>query len=254
MGSRRAVALPLLLPLLLACTAVHAAQLPPYLSKCPTRERVQFNECVLRQAQKAIDHLGSQGDRKFGFSPTDPIHFPLIETDSNGFNLKFINLKIATDPPQAYKVDSVDMDLDRKHLDFAYSAPVLNMISKYETDGRILILPVKGDGEALLRIDGYKAKFSADFDVVKNKQDGLDYVKLKNTKYSSDVSKVSYNFTNLFNGDQTLGKATNDFLNSNWKDVFEETKWSTFEAIRQFMTSQIQNFFDRVSYNEAFPQ
>lgn len=54
--------------------------------------------------------------------------------------------------------------------------------------------------------------------------------------------------SNLYNGDQALGESTNQFLNENWQDIFDEIKTAIFDAFSLIIQSTLNNVFARHDY------
>lgn len=58
--------------------------------------------------------------------------------------------------------------------------------------------------------------------------------------------------TNLYNGDRALGDSTNQFLNENWQDIFNEIKQAIFDAFSLIIESTLNNVFSRHDYLDLF--
>lgn len=57
---------------------------------------------------------------------------------------------------------------------------------------------------------------------------------------------------NLFNGDKLLGDTTNQFLNENWRDIFNELQPAMLKAIGIMNLGVAKPVFDEVPYAELF--
>lgn len=77
---------------------------------------------------------------------------------------------------------------------------------------------------------------------------------LRIVKHKLDLKPehCSFDFIGLFNGDKTLGNNLNNILNDNWKDVYEEMKPSFEEALGLMLQSILNEFFAKLSLEEAF--
>lgn len=60
------------------------------------------------------------------------------------------------------------------------------------------------------------------------------------------------NRTNLFNGDKLLGDTTNQFLNENWRDIFNELQPAMINAVDVMNLSVAKPVFDKVPYSELY--
>jgi hypothetical protein len=63
---------------------------------------------------------------------------------------------------------------------------------------------------------------------------------------------ISFSFENLFDGNKELGDNTNQVLNDNWKEVFDDVKNGYSEVFSQILIKLYDNFFSKVSLEEAF--
>lgn len=111
----------------------------------------------------------------------------------------------------------------------------------YDVKGQILILPITGNGKFLSKQDDMTFNFV--FKWTTENRDGDVYIKMKESSLDWDAEKSYYELENLFNGDATLGKEMNKFLNENPKEANKELGGAIIEAIRQIVV----NLFDHVS-------
>jgi hypothetical protein len=93
---------------------------------------------------------------------------------------------------------------------------------------------------------------SALFDYEEKMKKGKTFIKIISSNVSMDPEFVSYNFENLFNGDKQLGDNINRVLNDNWKQVFDEVKDDYIEVINRILVQLLNNFFSKVSLEDAF--
>jgi hypothetical protein len=63
---------------------------------------------------------------------------------------------------------------------------------------------------------------------------------------------ISFKFENLFDGNKELGDNTNQVLNDNWKEVFDDVKSGYSEVFSQILIKLYDSFFSKVSLEEAF--
>lgn len=80
--------------------------------------------------------------------------------------------------------------------------PDLELRGTYATKGRVLILPIEGEGPCVFKPSG-KFKYTGIFE--RYQKDGVSYLKLKDTKIDLELLSATYKFDNLFNGNKKLG-------------------------------------------------
>lgn len=57
---------------------------------------------------------------------------------------------------------------------------------------------------------------------------------------------------NLFNGDKILGDTTNQFLNENWRDLFNELQPAIQRALGKMNLAVAKPVFESIPYAELF--
>lgn len=85
-------------------------------------------------------------------------------------------------------------------------------------------------------------------------RNGKEYLGMENFKLSFTVSRIIFDFKNLYKGDKLLGDSTNKFLNENWSDIFNEIKSSIFDAFTLIAENVMRNVFNKVPYNDLFSE
>lgn len=128
--------------------------------------------------------------------------------------------------------------------------PKVTITGKYKIDGRVLVLPIQGEGNANLVFDNvnlivkYKPKV-----VEKN---GKQYIQTEKFQLELDPSRLNIKLENLFRGDKALGDNMNQFLNQNWKEIYQELKPAITFAVEEILKGIINRIFLKIPYNEIF--
>lgn len=87
---------------------------------------------------------------------------------------------------------------------------------------------------------------------MENRSDGKEYIKIKNGYLNYTIEQATYELTNLFNGDETLGGAMNKFLNENWRDVSVELAPVIQETMKGIILDLLNRLSNQVPFNELF--
>lgn len=66
------------------------------------------------------------------------------------------------------------------------------------------------------------------------------------------VRRMQAHLGNLYNGDKALGDSTNQFLNENWQDIFNEIKQAIFDAFSLIAQTMLNNLFAHHNYRDLF--
>lgn len=128
--------------------------------------------------------------------------------------------------------------------------PIVTLQGDYKINGRVLVLPIQGNGKSTLTFENVDINFKYKPKViVKN---GKEYIQTDKFKLDFDTAKFSLHFSNLFNGDKALGDNMNTFLNDNWRDILNELKPSITSALEQIFEAIVNRIFAKVPYKELY--
>lgn len=214
----------------------YSAKLPDYLNKCKKgKDGVQ---CVIENTMAAVNKIKIDGEPKFKLQNLIPVRIQAIDLQATP------QLKIAIKDGEIYGFDTFtikDGYIDDEKISIqAHIDTKLDLIGKYEMDGRILILPIKGAGDCNLTFVDFDINYEGKF--TKEERKGKQYLQVSNdntTLKIDNVKRVYWRFDNLFDGDERLAPEMNRFLNENWKEVFAEVK----PAIEQAAAFAVINYY-----------
>ncbi|KAJ8928984.1 hypothetical protein NQ314_018376, partial [Rhamnusium bicolor] len=143
-------------------------------------------------------------------------------------------------------------DLEKKHFHTKLTFKWITIEGQYEIDGRILVLPIKGNGPANISCDNFVLNYDFDYKLIK-KDDGKEYFD-PNIKpvLTYDIAKNHFYFGNLFNGDKTLEQKTNQFLNEHGFEIDKDFSIAVSDIINSITTSIVKQTLQIVSFDEIF--
>ncbi|XP_058169536.1 protein takeout-like [Anopheles ziemanni] len=129
--------------------------------------------------------------------------------------------------------------------------PVTSLIGKYKINGKVLILPIQGEGHSNMTMVNcdFTMKWNG---ALEKRSNGKEYYKMNKIKATLDTTRFYMQLTNLFNGDKLLGDNMNQFLNDNWEDILKELKPAIIASFTNIFRAIIVNVFENVPYNELF--
>lgn len=78
----------------------------------------------------------------------------------------------------------------------------------------------------------------------------VDYYKID---FEFNPAKMSLNFENLFDGDKTLGKSVNEFINENWREILAELKPSYEQVFSTVFKDTVHRVFSRIPVKNILP-
>ncbi|KAL7042740.1 hypothetical protein ACKWTF_001266 [Chironomus riparius] len=141
-------------------------------------------------------------------------------------------------------------NIDKAKILLKYKQDHIQLFGPYKAKGKILVLPMNGDGEANITftgVDGIVKMLTKK--ILKN---GKNYMQIDKLRMNFDVKRASFNFTNLFNGNVQLGDALNKFINENWKDILNDLKPAMADSLGSIYKSLLDNMFSNIPYDEFF--
>ncbi|XP_061714328.1 circadian clock-controlled protein daywake-like [Cydia pomonella] len=226
---------------LIAVNFVYCAVLPG-VDKC----NLEDSACMTPAFQKAFPSFMS-GLPEHGVEVLDVMNMDDVAFDLSGlqFSLKegkLKGLKTAT-------VDNVKWNLQKKTLSVSFHMDA-SIKGHYVASGRILILPITGDGQMKLKMKNILIKLLMHYEVEKDAQ-GKEYV--VPTKYSFDFDvrdNAHFSLTNLFNGNKELSDAMLLFLNENWKQISIEFGRPLVDSASKKIFKNVKTFLKSVAIKD----
>ncbi|XP_065203819.1 protein takeout-like [Planococcus citri] len=223
-----------------------------YLSTCKQSDP-QFNECVKNEASAAGVYL-AKGVPELNIPAIEPLIIPKISleqgTQAINYKATLTNLKIHG--LSSYRIDDLFINMETKKLDAKITFPVLYLESDYDIKGRALVVPIQGTGPFTANLTDVKADAHMKGKLFKRK--GLEYVEVKDTAVKLTVKGAFAHFGNLFNGDPTLSRATNEFLNQNSKDIIDEVMPAIEEVTSTLLDDICNKAFKATPWDKLTPK
>ncbi|KAL3273660.1 hypothetical protein HHI36_015090 [Cryptolaemus montrouzieri] len=214
--------------------------------RCSRKDQACFKEAI----QDALPKF-AKGYRSMGIPALDPLLIPLLEIPSGSgavkMNQKFTNGQLIG--LSSAKIEELNFDVESKKFYWKFRCPKLILKANYEMTGQIMVFPVKGKGtmETVMEDIVGEEHVGLAIEMKENKP----HLKLDGTSLKLDVSKVTYRFDNLFDGNKELGDQINQVMNDNWKAVFDEIKYSYNSGIQKLVDNIFTKLFEQVPLDEV---
>ncbi|CAG9787827.1 unnamed protein product [Diatraea saccharalis] len=120
----------------------------------------------------------------------------------------------------------------------------------YVAGGRILILPITGDGQITMKLKNVAIKFTMDYDTEKDGE-GKTHIVPKKYHFDFEVKDgAHFTLTNLFNGNKQLSDAMHTFLNDNWKQISTEFGRPIMASTADSIYKNIIIFFQKMAIDD----
>ncbi|XP_068900652.1 protein takeout-like isoform X1 [Tenebrio molitor] len=228
----------------------HLYQAP--FKKC-NRKRKDFGECLAQAVEDAVGQL-TKPFKEVGLNSLDPLEVPSMTiapgSGPTNFQQNYKNMKITGFSKP--KISKFDVNFDKKVVTLQCTFPKIVMAFDYDFNGKILLLPFYGKGPGTFSIDNMK--YFITFNLEEYQKDGAKHFKITDSKLVIDPELIIFQFDNLFDGDENLGKNINQVFNDNWKEVFEDVKPSYEAAFGTIFTAMFNNLLEKVSISELFDE
>ncbi|GLG92895.1 Hemolymph juvenile hormone-binding protein [Gryllus bimaculatus] len=175
-----------------------------------------------------------------GDSNTDaPVNLHINFSDINVYNLSTAQFTNIVFDYETLRISS------HVHVGKVYAE------ANYIMDGRILLIPAKGDGRGNLNLTNLEANISINGERYQKKN--RDYMKIKDFIFEvTNLGKMDMQFDNLFNGDKALGNTINNLVNENWKDIWDMLETPLEEIFSYTFKEYSRRIFDRVAMDDVF--
>ncbi|XP_063823320.1 circadian clock-controlled protein daywake-like [Ostrinia nubilalis] len=215
--------------------------IPPYIQRCDIDE-ANLTDCVREQIVNSLPHF-TKGVPELNVPSLDPVKLDDIKIDGNGLLLKFTEAAMHG----LSNAELTDLKLNLGELDEEFSLSFkcnFSLTAQYEVDGRILILPIKGKGDAFVYAQGVQVRIDSKLIHVKNSKG--EHFKLVTPMYKYDIERTTFDLKNLFNGNKQLAETTLKFANENWRQLMDELAPPAIKQIVITCVKAMNKFFANV--------
>ncbi|XP_014483190.1 PREDICTED: protein takeout-like [Dinoponera quadriceps] len=211
-----------------------------------------FEKCYIEAAKIGLNIL-AKGDNTLGILPLEPIVIGNMTVQASGpvaVKHEYWNMKVyGLTKNLQITIKNFNKNTLANYKEVFY--PYFYLLSNYKLDGKILLLPIHGEGKCKLMLHNSTITFKETF--VTYEKDGETYIKFKKYDFRIKEAKLEMQFENLFGGDARLGETMNKFINENSKEIFDEVK-PAYEKVFSDATSGIFNkIFSQIPLRKIFP-
>ncbi|XP_013133153.1 PREDICTED: circadian clock-controlled protein-like [Papilio polytes] len=202
--------------------------------------KLEDSSCLIPAFQKSLPIFVS-GIPEYGVEVLDIMNLDDVKFELAGLNF---GLKEGTVKGMKHAViDDVKWDTKNKKINVDFHADC-SIKGHYTASGRVLILPITGDGQMKLKLKNIHIKLVLDYEI--EKKDGKDHIKLSSFSYEYDVKDgAHFDLTNLFNGNKDLSDPMLKFLNENWKEITKEFGGPMIEESAKKIFKSLVAFFSK---------
>ncbi|CAH2084591.1 unnamed protein product [Euphydryas editha] len=207
--------------------------------------------CIENSLNTAIPQIFG-GIPELGIESCDPYFNKNIQINVPNLKVQLFNNTI-----MGYKTGKLsnlrfNSDLTNLSVDINYPEGELKATGQYDMKGRIGTLPIEGNGDYEYIAGQFLLNLECEIEKVK-RNDGKTQMILKNYKFvAKPLTKIIYNFKNLFNGREDLAEAVRKFARENWKAIAELVQDPIWDASFTEMFKNINKYLKNVTLEEVF--
>ncbi|XP_011631205.1 protein takeout [Pogonomyrmex barbatus] len=233
--------------------AVKTREIPPFLKICH-RNDPSLNECIKRSVDSLRPYLKT-GIPTLQIPPCEPLRVPRIEISQSAgpISLKSTYTDIEVQGGTSFILKSVKTDIDNDRVKLKLYLPRLEMNAQYNVDGKILMLPITGNGLARGNFTDIDVTAIIQGERYQSRKTGEIHYRVTDFYVDFDVGHANIHLDNLFNGDNTLSDAMNLFLNDNWKTVAAEIKPALENTVSELFKTFSNKIYSKFPLDTLLP-
>ncbi|CAL7939394.1 unnamed protein product [Xylocopa violacea] len=222
-------------------TALSIPEIPSFMKICH-RSDPFLNECI-KQSAIALKPYLRNGIPALRIPACEPLCLQEIEIDqtSGPIYIRAMYSNVSIFGGTNFIPKSIRFDLEKNRIRLKVYLPRLEMVSNYNLDGKIMMLPITGDGIAHGNFTDIDAIVTLQFKRYRD-EIGLIHQMVDDIYVDFEIGHATVHLDNLFDGDETLSAAMNLFLNDNWSTVIAEVRPKLEEIIAEL----IRNFANTI--------
>ncbi|XP_069682370.1 protein takeout-like [Periplaneta americana] len=195
---------------------------PQWLKPCRLKDP-NLNSCLKDTFQHMFPALAS-GIPEINVERFEPLYLPKLGlAKGHGpvtISGSFYNI-LAHGPSNA---TATFASIDMKNGVFGLGAylPDIRIEADYDLQGKVLILPLVGNGPARVHLKNVTTSMSSKFELPRLQ--GRQIIHIIDMKVDFDIQGMTVHFENLFNGNRILGRTMNTFMNKHALEIVNELK------------------------------
>ncbi|KAF3421505.1 hypothetical protein E2986_00932 [Frieseomelitta varia] len=233
--------------------ALPVSEIPSFLKICHQNDPF-LNDCLMESVVSLRPYL-KNGIPGLGIPACEPFRLEEIEIDQTSgpihIHARYNNVSIYGGTNFVPK--SIRFDLEENIIRLNLYIPRLEMIANYIMDGRILMLPITGNGVAHGNFTDIDVIMALQLTRYCDERTGLIHQRVEDIYVEFDIGYATVYLDNLFDGDETLSAAMNLFLNDNWNMVIEEIRPKLEETIATLIIDFTNVIFSMFPENVLLP-
>ncbi|KAL3283518.1 hypothetical protein HHI36_006657 [Cryptolaemus montrouzieri] len=234
--------------LLLCGFSVNSKEFPEYIKNARCHIDKDFEKCMKANGNKIIRQV-AEGIPELNLPSMNPLKLSfvqMINTQQLQVNISNIEVHGLSD----MKIFDVKAEPLKGMFQVFLTDENVTICGQYRAHGRVLVLPVDGDGNFSMYLKNGVYNETVLSRIVK--RNGDDYLKRIDTLLQAHFEKVEFNFQNLFGDNKQLGDQVNTFLNENWEILLNDYGPGIERMLRNYLGKHYDSLVDQVPMKDFF--
>ncbi|KAH8361809.1 hypothetical protein KR200_000902, partial [Drosophila serrata] len=217
------------------------------------RDSPSLNTCA-RQSFEALRPRLMEGIPELFIPSMEPLVVPQVkmDQDSGAIYLHSVYRNVKVTGISKHSVNELRLEPSKLKFIVSLTFPKLHMESAYSIKGKIMMMPLLGDGHC--QVDLINITMRTELIGKEYQKNGVNYLNISDVNVKYELSNVKIHLDNLFNGDKALGDRMNEFLNENWKALAEEVRPLMTKALVDILRASVDKLFSSFSYDDLLPK
>jgi hypothetical protein len=239
---------------LVACAILAGAlaiNLPDFLHVCK-RNDPKIETCIKKSVEDLRPKLMT-GVPEYNIPSLEPLLLKeLVAAEGTG-GLRITARDVHAYGASDFVVQKLRVDTDKLRFALDILLPHLYIEGMYEIDGRVLLLPIKGNGPMTGNFTDAMGSVKIQAHTYKD-GDGRDHLGLTELRMRINIRRGSLRLENLFGGDPTLGTVVNNAINSNFDAFIKELQPLIEKALSAAFVEIGNSIVKPFYYEQLFPE
>ncbi|KAL7294605.1 hypothetical protein TKK_0011911 [Trichogramma kaykai] len=240
--------------LLVVCSTIacsFATDVPSFIHVCK-RNDPQIEECIKKSVEEIRPKLVS-GVPEFNIPSLEPLLLKELVAAEGAGGLKVTCHNIKAYGASDFVIQKLRVDISTLRFAMDILLPHLYIEGTYEVDGRVLLLPIKGNGPLTGNFTDALGSVKVQGDLFKA-DDGTDHLHLSEFRMRIAIRQGSLKLENLFGGDATLGTVVNNAINNNFDAFIKELNPLIEKALSTAFMEIGNSIVKPYTYSQLFPE
>lgn len=226
-----------------------ARDLPDFIHVCK-RNDPNVEACIMESVQFLKPYL-TRGVPEYSIPSLEPLLLKeLVAAEGTGIRVtaKDVYVYGASD----FTVTKIKFDLENLRFNLDVSLPNIFIQGLYNIDGKVLLLPIRGQGPMNGNFTNCKGAVKLQTQIRKSPT-GENFIEIVEFKMKISVGQGSLKLDNLFGGERVLGDVINSAINSNFDAFLKELQPLVEKALSEAFLEIGNTILDQFTFEQLFP-